>query len=315
MVAASHSSASNRKVKSKSRTTIIPNPTQKKKIRQWAAAAEQPLRIHRMHTGEINFVGRPAWTTEAEKISVNRDEKKTVNGILVPVEDRRHLLHWDEHLKPILNGVFTAMEKEFKKPGELLSELKKPIDELRYRTMAKTVDEYMIFVAKKINGSPDNLVPDRADINQAIEKVRANLRSYANALHEALAASDEFSNGPAYDAQGKPQLSSQAIGRMVIYKNMAREHLKFDPNLTGATPIREKVNAIQGEMLGLIDGFHTPHEVWTFLNDLQYSVTFDLSDKATRDKTSKSLAWHRLMNRNTEMPARQRYMDLLSFLV
>ncbi|MFC0396974.1 hypothetical protein ACFFIG_00875 [Paraburkholderia rhizosphaerae] len=301
MAVSPHKSGSRRKVKSRPRSSRVIAAVPKKKIR---------FGILRTPNGDINVVGRPEWTTQAKELEVNQDENLTVNGVLVPVEDRRHLLHWDEDLRPILNSVFTAMEKEFTRPGELLSELKAPLAARRYVTTAKTVDDYMRFVARKINGSPDNLVPDRADINQAIEKVRANLRKYENALHDVLTDADI----PAYGADGKPNPSPQAAGRIGVYRNAARKYLNFDPHLSGATPIQTKINEIQGKILEMLDGCDVPHEVWHLLNELKYSVTFDLSAKATRDKTAKSLAWQNMMRRNTETPARDRYRDLLSFL-
>jgi hypothetical protein len=301
------SDSSNENVMTKAKTKKI-KPI---KVKQQAAVSAKALSIHRTSTGEIKFVGRPAWTTEAKKLRVNQDPNKTAGGILVPVEDRRHLLHWDEQLKPLLNSIFTAMEAEFKKPDELLRELKKPIAARGYRTQAKTVDQYMLYVAGRINGSPDNLVPDRFDINQAIEKVRANLRSYARALQKKMEDSDEFLDVP---QQGALQISSQTTRRLAIYKSLARDHLSFDPNLTGDTPIHQRINEIHGEILGLIDGIHAPHQLWMALHEFKFSVTFDLSHKATRDKTDKSLAWLDLMRRNFDMSPRQRYLDLLSFL-
>lgn len=272
------------------------NPQQKQKI----ARTKGPRFAIRRDpaTQEISFVGRPDWSQEASDISVNQDP------LVGDVEDRRHLLHWDEQLKPILGSVFTAMQREF--PATLLSELQAPLKARQYVTRAKTADDYMLYVAKRINGAPDNLVPDRADINKAIEIVRENVRNYFNRL--------TTDSGYRADVSAYPQVDPaqpQAIARMGQYKTLARQYL--DSNDT-STPIKTKISEIQAQLLQHIDSCHAPHQLWTFLQELQYSVTFDLSAKATRDKTSKSLVWQRKMAANQERPARERYQDLLSFL-
>lgn len=279
-------------------------PKTPKKIRKPSKAPRGPAFAVNRHAAnqEVTFTGRPSWTTEATAISVNQDP------LLGEVEDRRHLLHWDEQLKPILSSVFTAMQKEFKPDPLLLAELQRPLRERHLRTQARTIDEYMLFVAKAINGSPGNLVPDRADINKAIEIVRGNVRSYANDVHQDSDYRDDVSALPAADARS---MAPKAVSRMDGYKAKARKHLITNDTLT---PIKSRVSEIQAQLLDHIDGCHAPHELWTLLHDLEYSVSFDLSAKATRDKTGKSLLWQRKMAASEAWPARERYKALLTFL-
>lgn len=262
-----------------------------------------PLTLHRdPATKKIVLTGRPAWPKVAEKIKVNR----TGPG---HIEDRRHLLHWDEHLKPLLCSVFTALEQAY--PTNLYNELKAPLTRRKLRNRAQNADEAMLFVAKIINGAPGNLVPDRADINQAIEKVRANVRKYETALRDDANFREDVSAYPPLPETDRGSLSVEINGRVRRYKEMAKEYLATDDF---STPIKSRISDIQAQILDHLNSCVAPHQFWTFLQELQYSVTFDLSAKARRDATEKSLLWQRKMAANSTHPPRQRYEDLLSLL-
>lgn len=62
------------------------------------------------------------------------------------------------------------------------------------------------------------------------------------------------------------------------------------------------------------NGCTAPCNLWQLLHDLTYSVTFDLSHKANKEKTSAVLAWQKTMRANFELPAEDQYRDLLSLL-
>jgi hypothetical protein len=114
---------------------------------------DPPLSLRRdPATKQITLSGRPAWPEVAKKIKINRAAPGHI-------EDRRHLVHWDEHLKPILGSVFTAMEQTYK--TNLYNELQSPLRARSLDNMAQNADDTMLFVAKMINGAPGNLVPDR----------------------------------------------------------------------------------------------------------------------------------------------------------
>ncbi len=242
-------------------------------------------------TGQLQIVGRPAWSTRSKRIKVNQIASKG------ELEDRRHLLHWDEHLKPILASVFNAMAREY--PADLYGALTRPLVTRKWRAIPKSAEAVMLRVSGEINGAEANLVPDRADINKAIEHVRANLRVYA----ESLKGNPQFVS----DTSALPADST----RMGAYKHAARARLSVGDT---STPIRARMSEIHSMILEQIDGCEAPCSLWRLIHDLQYSVTFDLSSKATREKSGKVLAWQRMMLKMEHLPAADRYEALLSLL-
>jgi hypothetical protein len=264
---------------------------------------DPPLSLRRdPATKQITLSGRPAWPEVAKKIKVNRAAPGHI-------EDRRHLLHWDEHLKPILGSVFTAMEQTYK--TNLYNELQSPLRARSLDNRAQNADDTMLFVAKTINGAPGNLVPDRADINQAIEKVRSNLRKYAEALHGDQRFRDDAAIYPPLPGNDGRLISVEINDRVKQYKDLAKQYMATDDS---STLIKSQISDIQSQILEHLNSCVAPHQFWTFLHELEYSVTFDLSAKAKRDATEKSLKWQRKMAANHAQPAKQRYEDLLSLL-
>lgn len=218
---------------------------------------------------------RPPFNSAASRIAVNRDET------LGPVEDRRHMVHWNETLKPMVESTLSALMREF--PNESacrdalynamkagrISRLKKG----RFSSLAKRF-------AKEVNSVPFNLVPDDAATNQAIEKVRQNVRNYQAHLMD----------DPELTAAFESDNSHLAI--MTAFKKAALEHFDTTHN---SSPIIAKISDINGVVLRMINGCMSPTQIWELIHEVQYSVTFDLSQKARRDQTEKTMAWERSM--------------------
>lgn len=266
----------------------------KNTVKKKAKTKKESVRLVHDVSGAIRIEGRPAWPTKAKKIKVNQIPSQG------EVEDRRHLLHWDEQLKPLLDRVFTALHREC--PLTLVDELKAPMARRGYTRLPAEADKLMERVAAEINGAQTNLIADRADINKAIEHVREYLRQYQHALQVDEAYATEMTDG--YD--GAPNAD-----RMKRYKGLARKYLPADRT---DTPIVSRITEINTMLLELIDGCESPAGLWVLLNNLTYSVTFDLSGKAVREKTAAALTWQRKMQNNFGESGKQQYEDLLTLL-
>lgn len=242
----------------------------------------------------VKVEGRPGWPTKAKQIRVNQQPSKG------EVEDRRHLLHWDEQLKPVLDRVFSALQRDC--PQTLADELKAPLVQRGFQRLPADAEKLMERVATEINGAQANLIADRADINKAIEHVRENLRQY----RQALQSDEEYTSEFVQHLGGTPN-----DDRMKRYKALARKYLppdRFD------TPIVSRISEIHAMLLEHIGGCMSPAGLWQLLDQLVYSVTFDLSGKAVREKTAAALAWQRRMQNNFDASGPQQYADLLTLL-
>lgn len=248
--------------------------------------------------GNIVFVGRPDWATKAKAIKVNQNAKKG------PVEDRRHMLHWDEQLKPILASVMSAMFKEYGKTGAKLKDaLLKP---LKGRLQRVTGDETAIAerVAKEINGAVINLVPDRADINKAIEIVRERVRKLIRKLTDDAELTTKVGK-----AMRQPS-PNDAI--MDVYLDEASQELLG--GTSSDTAIKSQIQDICFQIVGLVQACRAPCDFVMMLQQVSDSVTFDLSQKAQREQTQRTLAWLRKMESNVRDPADKRYEAMLTLL-
>ena len=74
-------------------------------------------------------------------------------------------------------------------------------------------------------------------------------------------------------------------------KELSKSHFK-NP---GGTPIKDRRKEINEQIFDFLNGCVSQEGIHNLLNDLQFSVTFDLSEKAFREKTEKSLLWLRKM--------------------
>jgi len=249
--------------------------------------------VHFTASGRLEVVGRPGWSTAGRSIPVNQDASRG------QVEDRRHLLHWDEQLKPLLNRVFSALRREH--PGDFHARLSAPLKDRRWERLPGDPEKLMIRVATEINGAAGNLVADRADVNKAIEHVRENLRKYAAALQGNADYVEDIVDLP-------PVVGPE---RMARYHAMAEAFFRTDRNETAITARMSEIHLM---ILEDIRGCQAPCHLWQLIHDLAYSVTFDLSANATRDKVQRTLAWQRKMAANFGAPAVSQYEDLLGLL-
>jgi len=248
--------------------------------------------------GRLVFVGRPDWTTKARDIKVNQDAQQG------PVEDRRHMLHWDEQLKPIIGSVMDAM---FKAHGKTGAELKKALlDPLKNRLKSVRGNEWDIAkrVAKEINGAVINLVPDRADINKAIEIVRERVRKLTRKLTDDAELTTRVGQ-----AASKPW-PNDAV--MEIYLEEAAQELLG--GTSSDTAIKSQIQDICFQIVGLVQSCRAPCDFVILLHQVADSVTFDLSQKALREQTQRTLAWLRQMESNVREPADKRYEAMLTLL-
>lgn len=248
--------------------------------------------------GSVVFVGRPDWATKAKAIKVNQDARKG------PVEDRRHLLHWDEQLKPILASVMGAMFKEHGNAGPKLKQAL--LGPLKGRLQRVTGNETEIAerVAKEINGAVINLVPDRADINKAIEIVRERVRKLTRRLTDDPGLTTRVG-----EAMRKPS-ANDAI--MEVYLDEASQELLG--GTSDDTEIKSQVQDICFQIVGLVQSCRAPCDFVMLLQQVSDSVTFDLSQKAQRKQTRRTLAWLRQMESNVRDPADKRYEAMLTLL-
>jgi hypothetical protein len=241
--------------------------------------------------GEFEILGRSAFNSSAKAIKVNQTASK---GAL---EDRRHILHYDEVLKPaierVVGSLYVACGKDRSK---VATKIRAALTRRGIKRLPKAEDKLFERLVTEINSAPGNLIPDRADTNKAIEVVRGYLRTYQKALTTDQFADDAYAGNTA---------------RMAEYKKRAKEIFVRDASTSDITLER---NRIHGEILGFIDGCSSPAELWGTVHDMVHSVTFDFSPKTTRDATAKAIQWQRLMARNHgDLPEKQ-LDDLLGII-
>lgn len=250
-------------------------------------------------TGDMLLAGRPDFLARAKAIEVNQDQAKG------ELEDRRHMLHWDEQLKPILDSVWSALKGL--PPAELVPILTNPLKARKLTRLPSTVAELWKRVATELNSACVNLVAGRADINKAIEIVRERVRRVTRRL------TDDSALVARVGEAGRGPHPNDTI--MDLYKDMAIEEL-LAPSTTGdsRSPINSQVTAIGFEIVGLLEGCHAPCNFIMMLHHAADSVTFDLSEKARREQTAATLAWLRRMEGNVRQPGPERYEALLTLL-
>jgi hypothetical protein len=221
---------------------------------------------------QFSIMGRTVFNSAAKKIKVNQIASKG------NIEDRRHILHWDEVLKPSIEQVISNLYKhdgydEHKVARRIALYMKNR----GLKRLPKKSDKIMERFVTEINSAPDNLIPDRADTNKAIEVVRGYIRKYVQTISTPQFAEDCQEGNTA---------------RMALYKKFAKE--TFIVANDGGDITQER-NRIHREILQFVDGCSVPAQLWVLMNDLIQSVTFDFSQKTTRDHTVKALEWQKNM--------------------
>lgn len=242
-------------------------------------------------TGEFRILGRSAFNSGAKAIKVNQD------SAMGAVEDRRHILHYDEVLKPAIERVVRLLYVSYGKDrSKVAARIRQSLADRGVKRLPKAEDKLFERLVTEVNSAPNNLIPDRADTNKAIEVVRGYLRAYQKAL-----STDQFSED-AYHGNSE---------RMAQYKKLAKDTFVRDSSGGDITAER---NRIHGDILGFIDGCNSPAELWGTVHDLVHSVTFDFSPKITRDFTAKAIKWQDTMKRNDGDQPEKQLDDLLSII-
>lgn len=237
------------------------------------------------------ILGRSPFGTKAKKITVNQTASAGA------VEDRRHILHYDEVLKPTIERVVTALyRKDGFDQGRVAARVRSALQKSDVQRLPKSDDKLMERLVTEINSAQDNLIPDRADTNKAIEVVRGYLRNYQKALSTEQFADDALTANHT---------------RMAAYKKLAHDSFPLDAS---GGEITDERNRIHREILGFVDGCDSPSQLWDLLHGLVHSVTFDFSPKITRDATVKALAWQKTMRLNEDADPDQQLDDMMSLL-
>lgn len=240
---------------------------------------------------EFVILGRSPFGSGARKIKVNQDASRG------RVEDRRHILHYDEVLKPTIERVVSNLYRDsgFDEAKVALL-VRRALEKKGIKRLPRTSAKLMERLVVEINGARDNLIPDRADTNKAIEVVRGYLRKYQVALQTEQFGADAMSSNNA---------------RMSQYHRLARSHFPLDGS---GGDITEERNRMHRDILSFIDGCASPSELWNLLHDLVQSATFDFSPKITRDSTVKAIAWQKTMGLNEDAPPSQQLDELMAIL-
>jgi hypothetical protein len=253
---------------------------------------KKPNKFHVMF-GVDEFVihGRSPFGTVAKKIKVNQSLTK---GLL---EDRRHILHYDEVLKPSMERVVSRVYVEQgRSKSKVAGLVRKRLQLLGRKRLPKNDDKLMERFVTEINSAPENLIPDRADTNKAIEVVRGYARKCIAELSTA-----QFGDDCMYDNRA----------RMTSYKKLAKTIFVRDSSGGDITAER---NRIHGEILDMINGCEAPAQLWQLMHEVVHSVTFDFSPKITRDNTARAIEWQRQMALTEDSPGEKQLDVLMSIL-
>lgn len=239
----------------------------------------------------FNIVGRTPFLGKATNIAVNQDASKGA------VEDRRHILHYDEVLKPAIERVVSALyAEENQSEARVADVVRAALQQRGISRLPPEPDKVLQRLVAEMNSVPENLIPDRADTNKAIEVVRGYLRAYIAAL-----STDAFAQA----------CVDNSTAMMASYRKLADDTFVLDAS--GGDIVGER-NRIHREILGLIRGCDSPSRLWVLLHDLVHSVTFDFSPNITRDATTRAIAWQKAMASCEDAPARRQLDVLLSLI-
>jgi len=220
--------------------------------------------------GQVTIQGRPEFNTRARQLMPKAQKSEEF--------DRRHLVHFDEEIKPYGSLV---IEKVIAKYGAGAGGVMTAALASRGCARLPTSDRAILKrLISEVNSSIVNLVPDDAAINKAIEVVRGNLRKLRTKWVYDPDVQRIYSN---MDTSNYHQ-STKAL------KMLAKSTLL----LSGAgTDILRAVQAINKDMITMIDGAADAHHLFTLFGDMENSVTFDISSKASREKIEFANQWRR----------------------
>ncbi len=220
--------------------------------------------------GLVTIEGRPGFNKRATALIGKAQQGQDL--------DRRHLVHYDEEIKPFGELV---LQRVVAKHGQAAAQKVK--EALQSRGCSRLPSsEAALFnrLINEVNSSVVNLVPDDASINKAIEIVRAKLRKLRLDWSTDPEVVQVFSSM-------NSQNYAQCLGKLKL-------NAKLTLILTGAgTDITRAIQAINQDMIEMIDGAGDIHALYTLIGDLVNSVTFDISAKAGREKIEFTNAWRR----------------------
>ena len=174
-------------------------------------------------------------------------------------QDRRHVLGWDNFIKPFLekaiNGILLASPD-----GEFQAKLELSEQSVKYgfdRKVPNTLEEHVKFIATRLNSTPNNLNPEAGYENKAIETVRQQSLALENKLR------NEFSH---------------VFPEFGAVKDMMIRAYALKPNSKN-TLIIEHANFIRGILLGMIEEARDEVRLIQILNIAKDSTGIDLSKK------------------------------------
>lgn len=129
--------------------------------------------------GVYKISGRPKFLTEAKAIKLKEGQ------------DRRHVLGWDDFIKPNLekaiNSLVAKNENNETYAKTKLIELSKQYHLQRGpKAESASLEEHMKFVATQLNSSSSNLNPEASHENQAIDVVRRQAISLKKSFYETF---------------------------------------------------------------------------------------------------------------------------------
>lgn len=263
----------------------------RKSLRSSTRAARKPTFSTSFGAQGFRIDGRAPFGGVAKRIRVNQDPGKG------RVEDRRHILHYDEVLKPAIERVVNALYVDEGRHGDRVAQrILKALHKRGIRRLPRRGDKVMERLVIEINSAPMNLVPDRADTNKAIEVVRGYLRKYIQQLQtEAFAQAC---------VEGD-------VRQMAAYRRQAREVFVLTADGGDITAERNRMHRM---IIEYIDGCASPSALWGLIHELVHTATFDFSPKITRDATAKAIAWQKKMQLMEGRPPQEQLEALLGLL-
>lgn len=238
--------------------------------------------------GLVQLTGRGRFVGAGKRIKLGKSE------------DRRHMLHLKEQLKPVMERVFTALEKENNRdPSKTLALIRAKMTERGMKRLPTSLDQAYVRIADEVNSSAINLVPDDASINKAIEHLRADLRTYIAEVGRST--NEAYLDGTASFAAAQMKKLLTLADKIFAAKNEG-------------TAIQNARDVMTSSVRQLIKGCESPARIYELVNDLIFSVTFDLSAKAKRENTAKMLRWQRNVLAIAEGSARDQLAALFEIL-
>lgn len=253
------------KVKKKKPSPIKAATASRKKKRR-----AKKFRVTIDANGVATIVGRPKFNSRAEKLIGKAQKGQDL--------DRRHLIHYDEEIRPFGTLVLTKVfAKHGTATGALVKSALASVGCVRLPNNDAAIFNRLI---SEVNSSVVNLVPDDASINKAIEIVRANLRKLRL----------QWSTDP----EVKKIFSEMDTKNYHKAMGLLKLNAKLTLIIAGATTdISRAVQEINKDLIEDIDAVQDVSTLYHLIGDLQNSVTFDISSKASREKIAFTNQWRR----------------------